>query len=118
MLVDLVSESLVEYLCGQMHGSQGMICRITFSLLLYASLLMSIALAWKVKPTSSVFASLIPMPMFIYSAVNMKVTGVLNQLRPEISDLFFYYFFSYSLPCLIVAVAISYATNREAVNAP
>jgi len=54
----------------------------------------------------------------VYSAAQIEITGVFNELRPEVIDLFNYYLFSYSLPCLIVAVAISYATNREVVNAP
>ena len=117
ILVHFISETFVEYSCGHLYDSRGIICNIAISLLLYASLLMSISLGWRIKPTLSAFAGLIPLPMFILSAANMKITGAFNQLRPEVIDVFSYYFFSYSLPCLIVAVAISYATNREVSNA-
>ncbi len=117
ILVSFVSELIAGNLCGHIHLSQGIICGITFSILLYVSLIMSALLAWKTEVSLSMFSGLIPIPMFIYNAVHMKVTGISSQLHSQVIDIFQHYLFSYILPCLIVAVVVSCATKLDQANA-
>jgi hypothetical protein len=111
-LVHFLSGTLSEYSCDHLHAAKSISCSISSSLLLYVSLFMSIALSWKIKPVLAVYSGLMPIPMFIYSVLEVKSSGIINQLRPEVIDIFNYYLFSYMLPCLIVALAVSYATTR------
>lgn len=109
MSIYFLTDILTIYQCGALHGSQGMGCELLFSTLLYATLLMGINIGWNSKPTLAILSCIIPMPLVAYEIVHMKTTGVFSQINPEATDIFTFHLFTYSVPCMIVAIFVSYA---------
>ena len=114
IFASITTEKLLGFYCGYTsHGSISFLCQFIQKIPLYLVLIMSILYSWNIKLKFSILAVFIPIPMFIFEILTRKITGISNQINPEIIDIFSYFIIQYSLPCLIVAIAISCSKQHD-----
>jgi len=104
-------------ICGHLHAPISVGCDIAYSVVNYVALIAGAIFGWQQEFQRVFLVIFIPTPLLIYDLYLKYSKNMFSQIRPEILDHIQHHFFQYSLPCLIVAIAISLAT-RSSANAP